>query len=182
MKYLLAASAAILFCLAMAAPSDAQKKDKDKAADNLPPRADEVPKYMKMLTGSSAKDRALAAKKIGLRGVVNFDDVKDAISPLMKALEKDGDADVRKESARALGNIKPDAKDTVPLLTKTVETDKVMDVKLAATVALGQYAEEAKEALPTLRKFAGEFTDKKSPQLQTVQQSIKLISGAKGKK
>ena len=147
MKRLLPASAAVLFCLAMAAPSDAQKK-KDKETTDLPPRADEIPKYLKMLIGTSAKDRAVAAHKIGLRGVVNYDDVKDAIDPLMKALEKDADADVRKESARALGNIKP----------------------------------EAKEALPTLRNFAGEFKDKKAPQLQTIQQSIKLITGFKGKK
>ena len=181
MKRLLPASAAVLFCLAMAAPSDAQKK-KDKETTDLPPRADEIPKYLKMLIGTSAKDRAVAAHKIGLRGVVNYDDVKDAIDPLMKALEKDADADVRKESARALGNIKPEAKDTVPLLTKTVEVDKVIDVRLAATVALGQYAGEAKEALPTLRNFAGEFKDKKAPQIQTIQQSIKLITGFKGKK
>jgi hypothetical protein len=182
MRKLLPASAAVLFFLAMAAPSDAQKKKDKDTGDNLPPRADEIPKYMKMLAGASSKDRAVAAHKIGLRGAVNFDDVKDAIGPLMKALEKDADSDVRKESARALGNIKPEAKDTVPLLTKTVEMDKVMDVRLAATIALGQYADEAKESLPTLRSFAGEFKDKKAPQLQTIQQSIKLISGFKGKK
>ena len=40
---------------------------------------------------------------------------------------------------------------------------------LAATVALGQYGADAKEALPTLREFAGEFKDKKAPEMQTIQ-------------
>ncbi len=52
-------------------------------------------------------------------------------------------------------------------------------MRLAATVALGQFGGEAKEALPTLRDFAGEFTNKKAPELQTIQAAIKSISGKK---
>jgi HEAT repeat protein len=178
MKYVIAGGTVILFCLAMSPAGDAQGKKKD-AGDQLPPRADEVPKYLKMLSASSAKDRALAADKIGLRGMVNAMDVATGLDPLKKLLEKDADPDVRKSAARALGNIQPDAETTVPLLTKTVKEDKVLPVRIAATVALGQYGAEAKPALPTLREFAAEITDKKSPNLQTIQAAIKSISGKK---
>jgi hypothetical protein len=60
-----------------------------------------------------------------------------------------------------------------------VKEDKVLPVRIAATVALGQYGAEAKPALPTLREFAAEITDKKSPNLQTIQAAIKSISGKK---
>jgi HEAT repeat protein len=168
----------VLFCLAFTPTGDAGGKKKDKGPE-LPPRADEMPKYMKMLTAASGKDRATAAHMIGLRGMVNANDVLDAVDPLKTALEKDTEANVRKEAARALGNIQPDPKDTVPLLAKTIKEDKVMDVRLAATIALGQYGAEAKEALPTLREFAGEVKDKKSQQAQTISQAIKSISGKK---
>ena len=132
-----------------------------------------------MLTASSSKDRATAAHKIGLRGMVNANDVLDAIEPLKSALAKDGAAEVRKEAALALGNIQPDPKDTVPLLTKTVKEDKVLNVRLAATTALGQYGPEAKSALPVLRAFSGEIKEKKSPTKQTITAAIKMISGKK---
>jgi HEAT repeat protein len=178
MKYMIAGGAAVLFCLALVATSDAQNKKKDPG-DQLPPRADEMPKYLKMLTASSSKDRAVGAEKVGLRGMVNALDVASAVEPLRKMLEKDSDADVRKAAARALGNIQPEATETVPLLTKTVKEDKVKDVRLAATVALGQFGGEAKGALSTLREFASEFTNKKAPELQTIQAAIKSISGKK---
>jgi HEAT repeat protein len=178
MRYMITGSSVILFCLAMVPAGDAQGKKKD-TGDQLPPRADEVPKYLKMLSAASAKDRALAADKIGLRGMVNAMDVATGLEPLKKLLEKDADPDVRKAAARALGNIQPDAENTVPLLTKSVKEDKVLPVRIAATVALGQYGSEAKPALPTLRDFAKEFTDKKSPNLQTIQAAIKSISGKK---
>jgi HEAT repeats len=180
MKHVLITGAVVLFSLALATSGDAGGKKKgDKSDPDLPPRADEIPKYMKMLNSGNSKDRALAIHKIGLRGMVNANDVLGAIDPLRTALSKDGDAIVRKEAAMALGNIQPDPKDTVPLLTKTVKDDKVMDVRLGATIALGQYGAEAKEALPTLRAFAGEIKDKKSQPAQTVSQAIKMISGKK---
>lgn len=179
MKYLLPAGTVVLVCLALAAPGDAGGKKKKDTTPEVPPRADEMPKYMKMLTGGSSKDRALAAHKIGLRGMVDANDVADAIEPLKSALAKDSDAAVRKEAARALGNIQPDAKDTVPLLSKTVKEDKVLDVRLAATIALGQYGPDARSALPVLRDFSGEFNDKKAPAKQTIMASIKMISGKK---
>jgi hypothetical protein len=181
MRYVLACGTVVLFALAMVPIGDAQGKKKDPA-DQLPPRADEMPKYMKMLTAGNSKDRAVAAEKIGLRGMVNSGDVKDAIDPLKEMLEKDSDAAVRKAAARALGNISPDPDKTVPLLTKTVKGDKALEVRLAATVALGQYGPDAKDALTVLREFATEFADKKkAPEAQTIQQAIKSISGAKKK-
>jgi hypothetical protein len=179
MKYILMCGAVAIFGLALATTGDAQGKKKD-GSDQLPPRADEMPKYLKMLTAGNSKERALAAEKVGLRGQVNLGDVRSALDPLRDMLEKDGDAVVRKAAARALGNIQAEADKTVPLLTKTVKDDKVMDVRLAATVALGQYGPDAKEALPTLRQFAGEFADKKkSQEAQTIQQALKSISGKK---
>jgi HEAT repeat protein len=181
MKHMIAVGSMILFCLALAANGDAQtKKKKEKEADDqVAPRADEVPKYLKMLTAGNSKERVVAANKIGLRGMINATDVASGLEPLKKMLEKDADPDVRKAAARALGNIQPDAADTVPLLTKTVKGDKVLNVRIAATVALGQYGAEARPALPTLREFAGEITDKKSMNLRTIQAAIKSISGKK---
>ena len=68
MRYVLLCGAVVLFALASATTGDAQAKKKDPAAD-LPPRADEMPKYMKMLVSGSSKDRAVAAEKVGLRGM-----------------------------------------------------------------------------------------------------------------
>ena len=182
MKYVLALGAVVLCGLALTSTGDAGgKKKKGNPGDDLPPRRDEMPMYMKMLLGSNSKDRAVAAHKIGLRGMVNAHDVLDAIDPLKTALEKDADAEVRQEAARALGNIQPEPKETVPLLTRTVKDDKVMDVRLAATVALGQYGGDAKEAIPTLRNFLGEFKDKKAPNFQTIAMAIKTINGTKKK-
>jgi HEAT repeat protein len=180
MKYVIVAGSVMLFCLALVATGDAQDKKKKDPADTLPPRAEDVPKYLKMLTAGNSKDRALAATKIGLRGQVNALDVKDGIEPLKKMLETDSDAAVRAAAAHALGNIAPEPKDTVPLLTNTVKNDKVKDVRLAATTALGQYGADAKEALPVLREFAKEFADKKkAPEGQTIAAAIKMITGKK---
>ena len=179
MKYVIAFSAVALSCLALVSPSDAQKK-KGKADDQVPPRRDEVPMYMRMLKAASPSDRAVALDKLGLRGMINADDVADAIEPLKVAVEKDADAGVRKSAARALGNIQPEPKATVPLLVNVVKNDKVKAVRLAATVALGQYGNDAKEAVPTLRAFAGEFKDnKKSPEARTIMAAVKMITGKK---
>jgi len=179
MKYVFTASAVVLVCLALGSSGDAGGKKKKDTTPEVPPRADEMPRYMKMLTATNAKDRATAAHKIGLRGMVNANDVLEAIDPLKNALTKDTESAVRKEAALALGNIQPDPKETVPLLTQTVKDDKVLDVRLAATTALGQYGAEAKSALPVLRSFAGEIKDKKAPAAQTITAAIKMISGKK---
>lgn len=101
MKYVLGGGAVVLFCLAAATTSDAGGKKKKDAGSDLPPRADEIPKYMKMLTAGNSKERVLAIHKIGLRGTINAANVDDAVEPIKTALEKDGDADIRKEAARA---------------------------------------------------------------------------------
>ncbi len=60
------------------------------------PRREDVPKYLKMLqAGGKGKDRALAAEMLGKRGMVNYNDVKDAIEPLKTALREDTEAAVR---------------------------------------------------------------------------------------
>ena len=146
------------------------------------PRREEMPKYLKMLQSSkTGKDRALAAEMIGKRGMVNANDVEDAIEPLKTTLQKDIEAKVRAAAARALGNIKPPATDMVPLFIDRVKNDKANEVKLASTVALGQYGPEAKTALPALREFAAKFDNKKSADAQTVTAAIKSISGKKKK-
>jgi HEAT repeat protein len=170
----------VLFVLlAFADPGDAGGKKKKDTTPEQAPRRDEMPKYMKMLTAGSSRDRATAAHKIGLRGMVDANDVADAVEPLKTALTKDSDSAVRKEAALALGNIQPDAKETVPLLAKTVKEDKVMDVRLAATTALGQYGHEALSAVPVLQSFRGEIKDKKAPAMQTINGAIKMITGKK---
>ena len=126
------------------------------------PRKEDVPKYLKMLLKSqSAKDRALGAEMLGRRGAVRSADVKDAIEPLQKALEKDVDSAVRAAAAKALGNIGVDAENTVPLLIKALK-DKGANVPLAAINALSQYGPDAKDALPELRQFLGKKDDKVS--------------------
>jgi HEAT repeat protein len=175
-------AAAVIVIVGMGLILTADAQDKKKAKTNpLPPRADEMPKYFKMLKSTSGADRALAAEKIGMRGQVNFMDVEDAIEPLKKCVESDKDNKVRTAAILALGNIHPEAEGTVPLLTDTLKNDKSMDIKLAAVVALGQFAGDAKEALPALRDLATKINDKKAQSFQTVQATIKLITGAKKK-
>ena len=144
------------------------------------PRREDMPKYLKMLQSSkTGKDRALAAEMIGKRGLVNANDVEDAIETLKTTLQKDVESKVRAAAATALGNIKPPADDMVPLFIDRVKNDKAKEVQLASTVALGQYGAEAKSALPTLREFSGKFDNKKSADAQTITAAIKSISGKK---
>jgi HEAT repeat protein len=183
MRYCTAAMlvAVLGLCVGFESGEAGGKKDKGKISKQAP-RSEEVPKYLRLLDSSSARDRALAAEMLGLRGLVNANDVDPAaIDPLKKMAQQDSAAEARKAAVLALGNIHPEAKDTVPVLVEVVKTDKAMDVKLAATVALGQFGADAKEALPALRDLGSKFDNKKSQEFQTVQASIKLITG-KGKK
>jgi HEAT repeat protein len=187
LKQAVTAAAIVLVGLALIVGSDAgdakkKKKKKDATPKLVAARPEEVPKLIETLKSSTAaaKDRAVAAERIGLRGMVNYMDVEPAVPPLQKALT-DREALVRKAAATALGNIHPEAKDTVPLLTGVVKNDKAMDVKLAAVVALGQFGGEARSAVPALRELAGKFDNKKSSQFQTVQAAIKNITGKKKK-
>ncbi len=144
------------------------------------PRREDMPKYLKMLQSSkNGKDRALAAEMIGKRGLVNANDVEDAIETLKTTLQKDVESKVRAAAAAALGNIKPPADDMVPLFIDRVKNDKANEVKLASTVALGQYGADAKSAVPVLREFSAKFDNKKSAEVQTIAAAIKSITGKK---
>lgn len=142
-------------------------------------RREDVPKYLKQLqTASSAKDRAVAADRLGKRGSINVKDVEDAIEPLKKSVLKDVDPTVRKAAATALGSIAPKAEDTVPILIEALKNDKSKDVKLAVLESLGRYGADAKEALPAIRDFAKDF-DKKSQESQLVRTVTMAIVGKK---
>jgi HEAT repeat protein len=159
--------------------ADAQKKKKEEAP---PPRREDVPKLLASLKKSpSAKERAFAADQIGRLGQIQASAVKDCIEPLLLALKKDTDSDVRRASAEALGKIAPDPEmyETIPALTEALK-DKSLDVGLAAVTALGRYGADARPALPALREFQKtKATDKKLGQIVTA--AIKEISGAKKK-
>ncbi len=150
------------------------------------PKREDVPKYLTQLQSSnSGAVRAKAADMLGRRGGINANDVESAIEPLKTALQKDADAKVRAASARALGNIHPEPESTVPVLISRLKADDVFDVKMAIVVALGQFAGEARDALPPLREMAAKYDTKaakKSKDAQTIQNTIKSISGAKKKK
>jgi HEAT repeat protein len=139
------------------------------------PKKEDVPKYLKMLTGSAnAKDRALAAELLGRRGQVQVRDVKDAINPLLSAMKSDGSADVRRASAAALGNIGTQPKTVIPALSDALK-DKSLAVNLAAVSALGQYGVQAREAVPALRQFA-KSKNKEKKIMRMVNQTIKQIN------
>src|SRR5262249_11214291 len=137
---------------------------------------EEVPKYIKMLQeAKAAKVRATAAKELGERGAVYVPDVKDAIEPLVNAVKKDKDAEVRKSAAEALGKIATDPKNIVPVLIDALK-DKSDVVKMGAAKALGQYGVEARDALPALRELAKD-SDKKLK--QAANNARRMIAGKK---
>jgi HEAT repeat protein len=141
------------------------------------PKRIDVAKQVALLKGAkSARDRAAAADELGRHGAIRARDVKDAIEPLLEALKKDKDADVRRAAARALGDISPDPTDVVPALTEALK-DKSVVVKMAAAGALGQYGPDARSALPSLRELAAMKNDKKLSQVARV--AIKSIAGKK---
>jgi HEAT repeat protein len=139
------------------------------------PKKEDVPKYLKMLTGSvSPKDRAFAAEQLGRRGQIQVRDVKDAIDPLLSKMKSDNSADVRRAAVAALGNIGTQPKTVIPALTDALK-DKAVAVNLAAVSALGQYGMEARGAVPALREFAkSKNKDKKI--MRMVNQTIKQIN------
>lgn len=147
------------------------------------PKKEDVPKYMKQLSSTSAAERAKAAEMLGKRGGINVSDVEDAVEPLKKLLDKDKEAKVRSAAARALGAIQLDAAGTVPILIEHLKSESEdKDVRMSAVVALGQYGPDAKEALPPLRDYLKKFDAKKSKDGQTIQNAIQLISMTKKKK
>ncbi len=142
-------------------------------------KKEDVPKYLGMLKNSTnAKDRALAAERLGRRGAIKASDVKDAIEPLQKALQKDSDMEVKKAAATALGNIASEPASTVALLISALK-EKNNGLKTAAIAALGQYGGEAKEAIPALREIVKEKTDKALSQMAGA--ALKSITGARKK-
>ena len=71
-------------------------------ASSEPPKKEDVPKNINLLkTGATAKVRAQAAEDLGHIGGVRASWAADAIEPLITALAKDKEADVRKACAAA---------------------------------------------------------------------------------
>lgn len=146
------------------------------------PKKEDVPKYMNQLKSTNSADRAKAAEMLGKRGSINANDVEQAVEPLRTALQKDGDAKVRAAAAGALGVIHLYPEETVPVLIDRLKNDQKMDVKLAIVVALGLYGPDAKEAVMPLQELSKKFENKKSKEVQTIQNSIQLITMKKKKK
>jgi HEAT repeat protein len=141
------------------------------------PKKIDVAKQISLLKDAKkAKDRAAAADELGRHGAIRARDVKDAIEPLLEALKGDPDAEVRRASAKALGDISPDSKLVVPALTEALKDGSVA-VKLQAALALGQYGAEARSALPSLRELASDKKQKKLAQAARI--AMKSIKGAK---
>jgi HEAT repeat protein len=150
------------------------------SANAGPPRKEDVPKLIGTLkTSNNAKLRAQAADDIAKRGAIRASDVDDAIDPLLNALKKDKDADVRRACAKALGNIGTNADKCVPGLADSLK-DTSQLVKIAAIQALGQFGPEAESALPTLRELAAKKDDKKISPVAAA--AVKAISGVEKKK
>jgi HEAT repeat protein len=139
------------------------------------PKKEDVPKYLKMLTGSqNPKDRAFAAEQLGRRGQIQIRDVKEAIDPLLSRMKSDSSPEVRGAAVAALGNIGTQPKTVVPALMDALK-DKAIKVNLAAVTALGQYGMDAREAVPALRQFA-KSKNKDKQIMRMVNQTIKQIN------
>jgi HEAT repeat protein len=150
----------------------------DASADT--PKKEDAPKLIAALkTSANAKVRAQAAEDLGKLGGIRASYAADAIDPLINALAKDKEADVRKAAATALGEIGSEAEKVVAALTEALK-DSNQAVKVAAAGALGQYGENAKSALPSLRDLAKAKDDKKVSQAAAI--AVRQITGVPKKK
>jgi HEAT repeat protein len=150
----------------------------DASADT--PKKEDAPKLINQLkTSANAKLRALAADDLGKLGAIRASYAADAIDPLINALAKDKDADVRKAAAAALGEIGSEAEKVVKALTDALK-DTAASVKIAAAGALGQFGSEAKSALADLKDLASKKDDKKISQAAAA--AVRQINGTPKKK
>ena len=138
------------------------------------PTKEDIPKYIKTLSATSAKsgDRVRAADMIGKRGNIKAKDVEDAIDPLRKVASGDKDAAVRKAAMAALGSIAPEDSETVPLLISILKTDPNKDIKFASINALARFGTRAKPALPAINEFAKTLDKKEKRTLKDVNKAI----------
>jgi HEAT repeat protein len=177
MKRLVFACVCCIPAFFLATDAGGQKK---KPPDDLPPpKKEDVPKLISTLKKSTnAKDRGTAADQLGRLGQIQFNYVKDAIEPLMKALQKDDDAGVRRAAAEALGKIAPDPPETTVAALIAAIKDKNLEVNLAAITALGRFGPEASSAVPAIREFSkSKGKDKKITPI--VNAALKEIVGKK---
>lgn len=72
-----------------------------------------------------------------------------AAIPALKTALTDADPEVRRQAARALGQMGPEAEPAVPELTQAL-SDKEATVRLAAAQALGRIGPAAAPAIPAL--------------------------------
>jgi HEAT repeat protein len=101
------------------------------------------------LGDGDAEVRRLAAVKLAAIGR----DGREALPALLKVLRNPAEAeDVRKEVARALGELGPPAKEQLPLLGEALQDAKSTPARAYAADALGQLAADAKPAVPGLVK------------------------------
>jgi vesicle coat complex subunit len=113
-------------------------------------RKDDVSALVKDLKSPNPKVRAAAAEDIGQMGAVRAADAKPAIPALLRVLESDRSAEVRKAAATALGKVDPEPQQVVPALRQALK-DRATSVRIAAAGALGLLGDEAKDAIPDLQ-------------------------------
>jgi HEAT repeat protein len=146
------------------------------------PKKEDVPKLIAALkTSANAKVRAQAADDLGKVGAIRASYAADAIDPLINALAKDKDADVRKSCAAALGDIGSEAEKVVKALTEAL-ADSSANVKIAAAAALGQFGSEAKSALSLLQELAKAKGKDDKKLSQAAAAAVRQISGTPKKK
>jgi len=124
-------------------------------------KKEDVPKAIARLKSGSPAEKAKAAKDLGDRGAVKFNDVVEAIEPLKVLLANDANGKVRAAAAEALGKIAPEPPDTVLLLLKSLKEDKDEEVKIADMFAIARMGPDAKVAMNELQKYAKDKDNKK---------------------
>jgi HEAT repeat protein len=142
----------------------------------VPTKEDANKQLGKLKNSKSGAERAKAAQELGRIGGIQYKLVEEAIEPLLNALKKDTDANVRQASATALAQIAPDASKVVPTLTESLK-DKALGVQIAAVNALAAYGPEASSALPELRELSKATKDKKLT--VAIKLALKSIMGKK---
>jgi HEAT repeat protein len=115
------------------------------------PKKSDLPKFMKNLTASDAKERIAAIDGIAKIGELKKIYAKDAIDPLCNMLRKDNDAGVRAAAATALARVDADPEKAVPALIEGLK-DKDRNVIIASANAVGAMGKAAADAIPLLKE------------------------------
>ena len=107
----------------------------------IEPKSEDLPLLLQLLEDENPKYRQEAAYSLGRLGPKG----RKAVAALIKRVEHDGEAEVRRTAIRALALIAHEAKAAVPCLIHVLQTqDK--HLRLEAIQALTRIAPDSKEA------------------------------------